>query len=116
MSALDQSLDAIISQNNKSSRKNTPARRTIKGSKRPQISSKSARGGRVALNNGRSIRPTGPASFRGRPITNQRRAIPTSNIPAKINPQAASLKNASKVVVSGLPKDIKQDSIRVCYY
>lgn len=107
MSSLEQSLDAIIAQTSKPGRKSI---RTAKGSKRPQVQSKSAisrpRNGlrRAPARTARTVRPTGPR--------NQRVAAP-----APINKKSletASLDVATKVVVSNLPREIDQKSIRVC--
>ena len=113
MSALEQSLDAIISQNK-------PSRRTVKG-KRPQVASKavSVKGRKqVAGRPINSIRPRGPAAGAYAPRARQvrpsgpaaalRRPIVTQNAP-----HPAALQAATKVIVSGLPKDLKNDSIKV---
>lgn len=111
MSALEQSLDAIIAQSTRPGRK--PTRRNLKGSKRPAVSSKSViQRPRAVFKNrdGRATRPTRPARVT-RPIQSTR----TPNLSSKQTIASTSLDVATKVVVSGLPKDIKQDVIKVCY-
>lgn len=99
MSALEQSLDAIISQNNKN---RAPARRNPKGS----LNNKS--GKRVVASKKVINRPRAHANIR-KPIPSGPRK---ASIPS-VNPH--SLDTATKVVVSGLPKDIKQNSVKVCH-
>ncbi|ODQ47032.1 hypothetical protein PICMEDRAFT_15034, partial [Pichia membranifaciens NRRL Y-2026] len=101
MSSLEQSLDAIIAHSAKPGRK--PVRRNVKGAKRPQVLSKTvvARP-RTGLRK-TVARPTAPVARR--PV-----APPAAPQPRLF--QSASLDVATKVVVSGLPKDIKNDVIR----
>lgn len=103
MSSLEQSLDAIIAQSKPARKPAKPARRTLKGAKKPQVLSK------AVVNRPRNglkrnvARPTAPAARR-----------PPAAIPPQKLLQSASLDVATKVVVSGLPKDIKHDVIKVC--
>lgn len=104
MSALEQSLDAIISQNKPAGKK--PIRRTVKGGKRPQVTPKSFTNKRNFINR----RPNVPAALsRKLPLG------PKSKAPVKPT-TATSLDVATKVIVSGLPKDIDYQTIKVCYY
>ena len=104
MSALEQSLDAIISQNKPKAK---PQKRTAKVGKKVQVTSKKAVNKPRALAN--RPRPTGPAASRKVAAATKAKL----NIGAKAI-RAASLDVATKVVVSGLPRDINQDAIRVC--
>lgn len=104
MSALEQSLDAIISQNKPTGKK--PIRRTVKGGKRPQVASKS-------FSNKRNIitrRPQVPVAMN--------RKIPLGPKPkAPLNAATStSLDVATKVIVSGLPRDIDYETVKVCCY
>lgn len=114
MSALEQSLDAIIAQSTRPGRK--PTRRNLKGSKRPAVSSKSViQRPRAVFKNrdGRATRPTRPT--RPARVTRPIQSTRTPNLSSKQTIASTSLDVATKVVVSGLPKDIKQDVIKVCY-
>ncbi|KAG0676033.1 hypothetical protein C6P40_001331 [Pichia californica] len=108
MSSLEQSLDAIIAQNSKGKK---PARRTIKGSKRPSIQSKSTVS--KVRSNVRTRAPTVRGVAPRRSI--QRPVAPASSQKVtRVSIQTASLDVATKVIVSGLPKDLDQKTIRVC--
>lgn len=104
MSALEQSLDAIISQNTPKAK---PQKRTAKVGKKVQVTSKKVLNKTRALAN--RPRPTGPAASRKVAAVNKAKL----NVGAKAI-RAASLDVATKVIVSGLPRDINQDAIRVC--
>lgn len=97
-STLDKSLDEIIGSRNK------PTRARITNSRRatgPQRNSKQIVGGRRAAPDGRNLRARQP-----RPAA-----------PANAAQRVASLlSNAreARVSVEGLPRDIKQDAVRVC--
>lgn len=99
MSALEQSLDAIIAQN-KPAKKQAPPRRNIRAGK--SVAKTTGKRGVIAR------RPVAPAAFKAKKAT---------VIQQKLQPKiaaAASLEVATKVVVSGLPKDLNQRSIQVC--
>ncbi|OUT24783.1 hypothetical protein CAS74_001174 [Pichia kudriavzevii] len=98
MSALEQSLDAIIAQN-KPAKKQAPPRRNIRAGK--SVAKTTGKRGVIAR------RPVAPAAFKAKKAT---------VIQQKLQPKiaaAASLEVATKVVVSGLPKDLNQRSIQV---
>lgn len=107
MSSLEQSLDAIISQNK--SPKAKPQKRNIKTGKKVQVAAKKVANKSRALAN--RPRPTGPA------VSRKVAAVAKAKLSANVNAKslrAASLDVATKVIVSGLPRDINQDAIRVC--
>lgn len=95
MSALEQSLDAIIAQNKKSVKPLN--RRNLKGSKKPQVASKNVVQKKKVVNK--------------KVVNNKIANLPTG---PKKSVLASSLDVATKVVVSGLPKDLKQHTIKVC--
>lgn len=112
MSALEQSLDAIISQNKPAKQ----AKRSFVKGKKPFVASKAAfvKGRRPVVSRPRGVgagaagaylprgaRPTAPAA-------SLRRQVVAPNAP-----HPAALQAASKVIVSGLPRDLKNDSIKV---
>lgn len=101
MSALEQSLDAIIAKSGK------PAtRRNFKGKKPVQKQGKSL------------VARRAPANARANVAAlNKKRVIQKKlgTAPVARGIEASSLQMATKVIVSGLPKDIKQDSIKVCF-
>jgi hypothetical protein len=108
MSALEQSLDAIISQ--KTPARKPASRRTVKGSKRPQIASKSFG------NRARNVIKRRPIPVRARASASPiNRNLPSGPKPKAPPAAAASLDVATKVIVSGLPKDIGYETIKVCY-
>lgn len=110
MSSLEQSLDAIIAQSSKSSGK-PASRRTLKGSKRPQIQSKS-NVSRIRNNLRNSRNSIQRGGIRRSTVPSQR--VPVAPKITKKTIESASLDVATKVVVSGLPKELDQRTIRVC--
>ncbi len=103
MSALDQSLDAIIA----SSRPKRPSQ--------PKKTSKSKIGKSVskpsAVSNRRSNRPI-PRDPRKLGL----RSGSSSSPSAPASSSSSALDYATKVVVHGLPKDIRSDNIKVCFF
>ncbi|GME84096.1 unnamed protein product [Ambrosiozyma monospora] len=103
MSALEQSLDAIIASDSRSKRNNNSHR---KGKAVSGNASRSHRG-RASVTpavNKKRIQATAAKSLKKRQQQQANKVVAPS-----------ALNYAQKVVVTGLPKDIKTDAVKVCF-
>ncbi|GMG37558.1 unnamed protein product [Ambrosiozyma monospora] len=105
MSALEQSLDAIIASDSRSKRNNNSHRRG------KAVSGRSHKG-RASVTpavNKKRLQATAAKSLKKR----QQQQLQQQQANKVVAPSA--LNYAQKVVVTGLPKDIKTDAVKVCF-